>query len=48
MYGTAVRFTQDLPEGVDQQSNCACGGKQVLLIFKIRARAIVYTNIDIR
>jgi hypothetical protein len=24
----AVRFAQDFPEGVDQQSNCECGGKQ--------------------
>ena len=27
-YAGAVRFAQDLPEGVDQQSNCECGGKQ--------------------
>ena len=27
-YSSALWFAQDLPEGVDQQSNCECGGKQ--------------------
>lgn len=27
-YEGAVRFTQELPEGIQQQSNCECGGKQ--------------------